>query len=151
MSHFWLLLKFPIHLCTLQLSSVTSHHSKNSTLNKLNKWTVLPSAPFDGKRPNKPFRLLHVTDIPQQLQSLRGTVGQRKGISACHNTRQIPRGTPVLLCSTTGCCGQGQCQQQQASIRGQPKAWLWPETWDLPMLDLDLPVDPWAPTKLFPF
>lgn len=45
---------------------------------------------------------------------------------------------------------QDQCQQQQASIRS-PKTWQCPETWDLPMLNLDLPVDPWAPTKLFPF
>lgn len=83
MSHFGLLLKLLIHLCSLLLPSVTSHHSKNPALNKFNKWTLFPSVHLkEGDQtnpsPEQPFKLLHVSDTPQQLQSLWDTVGQER-------------------------------------------------------------------------
>lgn len=146
MSHSGLLLKIPIHLCTLQLPSLTSHHSKKFALNKLNKWTVLPSI---------------LREEAQQAHLLNSTSGFST-LPAFHNCFKV-HGTQwdkeivALYVPTPGRYPGGwqYCSARPvpatASIHQKSKTWRCPETWDLPMLNLDLPVDPWAPTKLFPF
>lgn len=112
MFHLRLLLKFPIHHCTLQLPHVTSHRSKNSVLSTLNKWTLLPSAPFKGKRQT------HLLSSPSGLSTFpvfhksfrfygKQWVKERIAWYA-----KIPRGMPVPQCTGTGCWEQDQCQQQ---------------------------------------
>lgn len=117
MFHLRLLLKFPVHHCTLQLPPVTSHHSKNSALNRLPSGLYFLLLHSKGRgqtnpSPDQPFRALHIPSSLQELQILWDRVGQRKNSLVWHKIREIPRGMPVPQCTGTGCWEQDQCQQE---------------------------------------
>lgn len=125
MSHLRLLLKFPIFHCTLQLPPVTSHHSKHSALNILNKWTLLPSAPFKGKMPSKPISWTALQGSPHFQYFIRASNftghNETKKIACTSQDQADTRGDASTTVPWHWLLGARSAPATAVSIRGHPK------------------------------
>lgn len=65
--------------------------------------------------------------------------GRHPGACQCHSALALAAGSKI------------NASNSSVPQRTSKTASLCPGTWDLPVLNLHLPVDPWAPTKVLPF
>lgn len=146
-----MLLKFPSHHFTLHLPPVTSHHSKKSALNTLNN---VPTSFCSIQREeakqthllNSPSGLLTFPIFHKSFKFYRTQWDEER--VAPYVTR--PGGYPVgcqYHSATLTAGSKIRASNSGVHQRTSKTASLGPETWDLPMLNLDCLWIPGLPLK----